>query len=273
MILLHQTNFMKYPLPKKTIIIPLFLTSLIWIIFLIENNNLGLRDCYGVVPRTFYGLKGILFSPLFHSGWSHIISNTFPLLFLSFLTLLMYERLGYYVIGFGWILSGILLWLIGNPTFLDDSLGCHIGASGIIYMLASFLLLSGIIRKERGLMAISGIVILLYGGMFWGVIPEEFLPSSGTGKNSISWEGHLSGLAVGIFFAFLFRNVGPQKQKPYWENENYYDPREEELWQRYLDITHPKIDQETVQEISLKEGEYQLNDEKDESIINKNNKA
>jgi len=230
---------MSYPLPKKTLIIPLFLISIIWIVFLIENTGLALKDCYGVVPRTIYGLKGIFLSPLFHSGWKHLISNTFPLLFLSFLALLMYGRLAYYVLFFGWILSGILLWLIGNPEFLGQNIGCHIGASGIVYMLAAFILFSGIIRKERGLMAISGIVILFYGSMFWGIIPEQFLPIANLGNNPISWEGHLSGLIVGIFFAILFRNIGPKKEKPKWEDENYYDPREEELWQRYLESLNP----------------------------------
>lgn len=235
---------MAYPFPKKTLVIPLFLLTLIWSVFLIENSGIALKECYGVVPRTAYGLKGILLSPLFHSGWTHLISNTFPLFFLSFLALLMYGRLAYYLILFGWILSGIILWLIGNPPFLGDNIGCHIGASGIVYMLASFILFSGIIKKERGLMAISGIVILFYGSMFWGVIPEQFLPSSNTGNNPISWEGHLSGLIVGLFFAILFKNIGPKKEKPIWENENYYDPREEELWQRYLDSLNPPSTEE-----------------------------
>lgn len=251
---------MNYPFPKKTLVIPLFLVGLIWSIFLIEFYGLGLKDCYGVVPRTFYGLKGILLSPLFHGSWSHLISNTFPLLFLSFISLLMYDRLAYYVLFFGWIISGFLLWLIGNPPFMDDSLGCHIGASGIVYMLAAFLLFSGLIRKERGLMAISAVVILLYGGMFWGVIPEEFLPSFSTGNNSISWEGHLSGLFVGAFFAYFFRKVGPQKVKPKWEDENYFDPREEILWQRYLDLTNPPIEEveekkENIENINISEEE------------------
>lgn len=244
---------MAYPLPKKTIVIPLFLVGLIWSIFLIEYSGIGLNGCYGVVPRTLYGLKGIVLSPLFHSGWSHLISNTFPLFFLSFLALLMYERLAYYVLFFGWFLSGFILWLIGNPSFLDDTVNCHIGASGIVYMLASFILISGIIRKERGLMAISAIVILLYGSMLWGIIPDEFLPSFGNESKSISWEGHLSGVIVGAFFAFLFRKIGPQQTKAKWDEENYYDPREEELWQRYLDINFPKDDIEEKKSINKDE--------------------
>ena len=86
--------------------------------------------------------------------------------------------------------------------------------------------------------------MLLYGGMFWGVIPEEFLPDFNLGNNPISWEGHLSGFIVGAFFAYLFRKVGPQKVKPKWEDENYYDPREEELWQKYLESLTPNTPKE-----------------------------
>lgn len=226
---------MSFPFPKKTIIIPILLLIPMWIIFLFQINGYETNGCYGVIPRTFVGLKGILFSPLFHSGWKHIISNSIPLAFLSFLALLTYDRLAYYVIIFGWLISGTLLWLIGNPPFLDEMASCHIGASSIVYLLASFVFFSGIIRKERGLMAISLIIILLYGGMIWGMVPQEILPQlkSEVGNNSISWEGHLSGFITGLFFAYLFRNIGPQKEQPKWDQENYYDPREEQLWQLY----------------------------------------
>ena len=226
---------MNYPLPKKTIIIPLLLLLPMWIIFLFQLNGYEFEHCNGVIPRTFVGLKGILFSPFFHSGWKHILSNTFPLAFLSFIALLMYERLAYYVILFGWIMSGMILWLIGNPPFLDDYVSCHIGASSIVYLLASFIFFSGIIRKERGLMAISLIIILLYGGMIWGMVPQEILPQLKTnvGNNPISWEGHLSGFITGAFFAYLFRKIGPQKEVPKWDQENYYDPQADDLWETY----------------------------------------
>ncbi|NOJ75937.1 rhomboid family intramembrane serine protease [Empedobacter stercoris] len=230
-----ETIYMRYPFPKKTIIIPLLLLIPMWIIFLFQQNGYSFDGCYGVIPRTFVGLKGILFLPFFHSGWKHIISNTFPLAFLSFIALLMYDRLAYYVIFFGWILSGTILWIIGNPSFLDDNVSCHIGASSIVYLLASFIFFSGIIRKERGLMAISLIIILLYGGMIWGMVPQEILPQLKTdsSSNSISWEGHLSGFISGAFFAYLFRKIGPQKEVPKWDQENYYDPQAEHLWEVY----------------------------------------
>lgn len=115
---------------------------------------------------------------------------------------------------FGWIISGTILWLIGNPPFLDDYVSCHIGASTIVYLLASFIFFSGIIRKERGLMAISLIIILLYGGMIWGMVPQEILPQlkSDVGNNSISWEGHLSGFITGAFFCLYFQKNWPSKR-------------------------------------------------------------
>ena len=235
---------MNYPFPKKTLVIPVLLLIPMWIIFLFQINGYETSGCYGVIPRTFVGLKGILFSPLFHSGWKHILSNTFPLAFLSFLALLLYDRLAYYVIFFGWIISGILLWIIGNPPFLDDYVSCHIGASTIVYLLASFIFFSGVIRKERGLMAVSLIIIVLYGGMIWGMVPQEILPQlkSEVGNNSISWEGHLSGFITGAFFAYLFRKIGPQKEVPKWDQENYYDPREEQLWNTYLEQEREKAE-------------------------------
>lgn len=261
---------MAYPFQKKTIIIPLFLLLAIWSIFLIEVNGIGLQQCYGVIPRTFVGLKGILLSPLFHSGWKHIISNSFPLLFLSFLAFLLYDRLAYYVLIFGWIISGSILWLIGNPPFLDDYVGCHIGASSIIYMLAAFIFFSGLFRKEKGLMAISLVIIFLYGSMVWGMVPENFLPQlkGNEMNNPISWEGHFSGFITGVFFAYLFRRIGPQKKTAPWEQANYYDPREEELWQRYLDsqLEHPyEVEAEEVSSIIIEDDQSTTKDDNNSS--------
>lgn len=256
---------MHYPFQKKTLVIPIFLLLALWSIFFIEVNGFGLQNCYGVIPRTFTGLKGILLSPLFHSGWRHIISNSFPLLFLSFLAFLLYDRLAYYVLFFGWIISGSILWLIGNPPFLDDYVGCHIGASSIVYMLAAFLFFSGLFRKEKGLMAVSLIIIFMYGSMIWGMIPENFLPQliGSETNNPISWEGHFSGFITGLFFAYLFRRLGPQKKKAPWEQPNYYDPREEELWQRYLDsqTSQPyEIEAEEVSSVVVDEHHSESND-------------
>ena len=228
--------------PKKAILFPLLIILPIWIVFLFDLNGFFGIGCPGVVPRHLMGLKGILFSPLFHSGWNHLLSNTFPLLFLTGLSILLYDRITYWVVFFGWIGSGILLWLIGDLAIFDQTIGCHIGASGVVYVMASFLFFSGLIRKERGTMAISLIVIFLYGSFIWGMLPENILPTlkMNADNNPISWEGHLAGFIVGFGLAYYFRKIGPQKQTYYWEQENIYDPKAEALWQSYLEYEEQK---------------------------------
>jgi len=93
------------------------------------------------------------------------------------------------------IVSGVLLWIIGGT-------GNHIGASGIVYGLASFLFWSGVIRRNLLLMRISLVVVFLYGGMIWWMLPI---------KEGVSWEGHLSGALVGLILAIFYRNSGPKR--------------------------------------------------------------
>ena len=100
-------------------------------------------------------------------------------------------------------ISGILLWGIGRPNY-------HIGASGIIYALATFLFTSGVIKKDTRLAAISLIIAFLYGSLIWGIFPS---------KVNISWEGHLSGLISGVTVAIFYRNEGPKRKKYNWEIE------------------------------------------------------
>ena len=111
------------------------------------------------------------------------------------------------VLIYGTLLSGLTTWIIARDSY-------HIGASGIVYLLFSFILFSGIISKNKRLIAVSLIVIFLYGSMIWYILPV---------KEEISWEGHLSGFIVGLLFAFNFRKHGPKPQKYEWEDEDYLD--------------------------------------------------
>lgn len=242
---------MKYPFPKNTLYVPLVLLAMIWGTFALQALGLGKFNCYGIVPRNWIGLRGIIFSPLFHSGWKHIISNTFPLIVLSFFAVLFYQRIAYYVIIFGWIFSGLLVWIFGN-LLPGDSIGCHIGASNLVYLLASFVFFGGIFKGSRNLIAISLIVVFLYGSMVWGVIPEEFLPNLyREGSNRISWEGHLSGAIVGFIFAFLTKNHGPKEKSFSWEENEEMDEREQWIWQRYKE----SLSEEERRAIEKKYGE------------------
>lgn len=258
---------MKYPFPTNTWLVPLILLIFIWGTFFLQTQGLGRWECYGIIPRSVSGLKGILFAPLFHSGWKHLINNSIPLVVLSFFAVLFYQRMAYYVIIFGWILTGILVWFFGNLPWIDPYVGCHIGASGIVYLLASYVFFSGIFKRSRNLIAISLIVVFLYGSMIWGVIPEDFLPKFyKNSPNKISWEGHLSGGIIGLLFAFLTRNYGTKREVYSWELNAEPDEHEKMLWNKYKET----LSEEERIQLEKKYGEEPLtkSEEKTDSFLN-----
>ena len=158
---------------------------------------------YGVLPRKFNGLIGILFSPLIHSDVNHLLSNSLPVIILCLLIFNFYSQIAKKILIYLYFISGLWLWCIGRDSF-------HIGASGLIYAMASFLFFSGILRKNSQLSAVALLVIFIYGGLFWGLFPIH--------KN-VSWEGHLTGFIAGILVSFIFRKDGPKRKKYNWEIE------------------------------------------------------
>lgn len=162
---------------------------------------------YGLKPGDFEGLRGIIFSPLIHSDFKHLFSNSVPLIILGSLLFYFYNTIASRIFFIIYILSGVILWFIGRPSY-------HIGASGLVYGLVAFLFFSGIIRKYYKLTAISLLVVFLYGSMVWGMVPID---------NEISWEGHLSGFVVGTALSVIYRNRGPKRKLFYWEHDDYID--------------------------------------------------
>ena len=158
---------------------------------------------YGVLPRKFNGLTGIFFSPLIHSDVNHLLSNSLPVIILCLLIFNFYSQIAKKILIYLYFISGLWLWCIGRESF-------HIGASGLIYAMASFLFFSGILRKNSQLSAVALLVIFIYGGLFWGLFPIH--------KN-VSWEGHLTGFIAGILVSFIFRKDGPIRKKYNWEIE------------------------------------------------------
>jgi membrane associated rhomboid family serine protease len=177
----------------------------IWLVFLVDSTLKLDLVYHGLFPRKISGLQGILFGPLIHGGIKHIVANSLPLFALSSLLFYFYRNLSFRVLFFCYLLTGILVWMIGRPSY-------HVGASGIIYGLAGFLFVSGIIRKHLGLMAISFLVAFQYGSMIWGIFPIE---------DRVSWESHLAGLLSGLGLAYLYRSRGPKGNRLFWQGIGY----------------------------------------------------
>ena len=191
-----------------SLIIPLIIVALMWLVKIIEVSY-GIRlSRWGVVPHTAQGLIGILTLPFLHGSWEHLLSNTVPILVLGTALYYCYPTLANRVMLITWLGSGLLTWCIG------DAETTHIGASALVYGLNLFLIFSGFIRGNRMLIVISLIMVFLYGSFIWGMIPSLAIPQN------ISWEGHLSGALIGILLAIFLRKEGPQKEVYHWEEDD-----------------------------------------------------
>ncbi|MDC1323481.1 rhomboid family intramembrane serine protease [Polaribacter sp.] len=204
------------------LIIPILYILVIWMLYFIEIKFGYNFNKYGVYPREFKGLRGVFFSHFIHSNTKHLFNNSIPLFVLLLSVFMFYKEVALKVLVYGALLTGFLTWIIARESY-------HIGASGVVYLLFSFVFFSGVLKKHFRLVALSLIVIFLYGSMIWYVLPI---------KDGMSWEGHLSGFVIGLVLAFLYKNKGIKKTEPYFEetafdllfdeNGNYVPPNSAE---------------------------------------------
>lgn len=186
-----------------SLVFPSFFLFLIWFVKLTET---GLETSFirlGVFPGKWSGLPGILTSPLIHSDYKHLADNSVPVFVLSLAIFYFYREIAYRIFFTVYFISGLLVWIIGRDAY-------HIGASGLIYGFAAFLFLSGVIRKNTSLLAISLLVSFLYGSLVWGILPYDY---------RISWEAHLMGALTGLGLAVFYRDKGPVRKVYSWEME------------------------------------------------------
>jgi membrane associated rhomboid family serine protease len=190
----------------RAMVVPLIFVAICWAVWLVDTTYHLKLFYYGLHPQDLIGLRGIILSPFLHDPWdiSHILNNTTPILFLGWALFFFYRETAWKVILGIWLLSGIWVWLIPDPNY-------HIGASGILYGLASFLFYSGVIRRQTNLMGLTLLVTFLYGSMIWGIFPYDI---------RISWQSHLCGGIAGLIFAIYYRKEGLQREKYEWENED-----------------------------------------------------
>jgi membrane associated rhomboid family serine protease len=191
---------------SKVIAIPFLALFIIWFVYFIEIKFGFNFNKYGIYPKNILGLRGILFSPFIHSNVKHLLSNSVPLAVMLGSLYYFYYKIANKVLILGILISGLITWFIARPSF-------HIGASGVVYLLVSFIFFSGIFRKYYRLIALSLTVVFLYGSMVWYMLPVE---------ERISWEGHLAGFITGFALAIVFKNIGPQSEKFHFtKNEEF----------------------------------------------------
>lgn len=207
-VIMKQDHFKFSP---SVIVVPVLMVLTIWLVFWFQVRVFYGIKYYGIEPLTFSGLKGVLFSPFLHSNISHLYNNTIPLFVLSAALFYFYRNVSWKVIIYGILISGLITWFIGRQ-------GNHIGASGLIYVLVSFIFFKGVLAKHYRLIALSLLVVFLYGSMIWYVFPV---------KDNMSWEGHLSGMITGFLFAVFFRKQIAKPETYVWEQPDYNEEEDE----------------------------------------------
>lgn len=210
---MSENQYFKFS--NAVILAPLLAVLTIWTVFWFELRFQVNLNSYGVNPRTFSGLRGVVFSPFIHGSVEHLYNNTIPLAILLASLFYFYRKVALSVLIWGIVLSGLLTWVIGRPSF-------HIGASGAIYVLASFIFFKGVFTKHYRFVALSLIVVFIYGSMLWYIFPIE---------DGISWEGHLSGFLVGLLLGIFVKSEIPLSKKYAWEYEDYDEEEDEFLKQ------------------------------------------
>jgi membrane associated rhomboid family serine protease len=176
------------------------------VLWLIALLGWGLElERYGVRPRELAGLPGILFAPLLHAGFDHLLANSLPLVVLGTTMLHLYPQAASRVLPAVYVGPGIVVWLVGQP-------GVHVGASGLVYGLVAYIFVAGLIRRDRRAIAASMLVSFMYGALAWGVLPIQ---------PQVSWETHLAAAVIGALMAVALRardRLPPVRYS--WEDES-----------------------------------------------------
>lgn len=216
----------------NSFVIPVAFVVLIWAVKAVEEM-FGLDFSFlGIQPLKKEGIPGIFLFHFIHGNWEHLLANTLPIIVLGAMLYYFYRTIASKVWLLLMLLTGAFTWCIAGG-------GCHVGASALIYGMAFFLMVSGFIRRNKSLIVVSFLVILLYGSLVWGLFPKY------AAENNISWEGHFAGFLFGIILAVYYREEGPSNdndkngdeddsddddaadgEKPYWDVP---EPPKEEL--------------------------------------------
>ncbi|HHB78821.1 MAG TPA: rhomboid family intramembrane serine protease [Saprospiraceae bacterium] len=219
----------------KRLTFPIGFLAIIWVVHLIKvlgGYDLGLY--FGLKPLSVPRLSGILTSPLIHGDWGHLFGNTLSFAGLGFFLFYFYRKIALKSFFLIYLMTGVGVWLFGKNGF-------HIGASGIVYGMAALLFWIGIFRRNVRSIAISLVVLTLYSGMFYGLLPKE----------KISYESHIAGAIAGIFAAYYYKDdieAEEEKREEVPEHpKKYFLPRdvfEKTKFERWQDLQKDQADDE-----------------------------
>ena len=198
----------------SSLFFPALFVAIMWVVKLLEIIFSVRFVEFGIYPRELYGLPGIITAPFIHGDFAHLFNNSLPVLILGTALFYFYRGISYKVFFLIYFITNLWLWSLGRPSY-------HIGASGLVYGLATFLFFSGIFRWNINLIVVSLLVTFLYGSLVWGILPID---------HKISFEGHFVGSIAGIFLAIYYRKEGPQKKKYEWEEEKDNEDEEEDAY-------------------------------------------
>lgn len=190
----------------RSFYVPIIFLFIMWALMLAQWHFSFTLYYLGVQPLHINGLQGIVTSVFIHGNWGHLMGNSVPFLLFTAGLYYYYPKNATRVFIGLWLTSGLYLWLFARDNW-------HIGASGLVYSLATFHITIALLQREMRIVSFSMLIVFLYGSMIWGFFPE-FFPTE-----KISWEGHLVGAVVGVVFAFFYRKDAP-KPKQYFEDED-----------------------------------------------------
>lgn len=179
----------------------------------------------GLLPREISGLPGIVTGVFIHADWKHLFNNSVTLLILGWALFHFYREVAWKIVLWVVLMGGLWTWISARESY-------HIGASGLLYGLFSFLLFSGFIRKNKQLIAISLLVGFLYGSLVWGILPIDY---------KISWESHFWGFIAGSVLAIYYRKVGKQQEKHEWDEVEEAILEQMDYWKKEPDKKDPEI--------------------------------
>jgi membrane associated rhomboid family serine protease len=170
-------------------ITPLRFVFVMWLLFTLDFVYGYHFSQFGILPRNIYGLTGVITAPLLHKGITHIVSNSFPIILLGVALFYLHHKVAKKVFYGSYLLVNIIVWIFGRPLM-------HIGASGLIYAMAFFIVVSGLLSKKIIPTIISLILLIGYSGLIYGLIPSNYL---------YSWEMHIAGALAGVGFAIYYK--------------------------------------------------------------------